>query len=395
MGARPSRCGEAGEEPEAKAPCVGEGSLKERLARAVSAGEAGAGEEAVREVTVVPLRPELAFQKEDRRSGGTAADVGTAWLRSVEGYKEVGRYLCQWSQSNGPMTGDLDTNAFLTAFRRAYDCHGDLMLSPDDVWMVICLNVSQYINANPEKLRSAFVQHEGKKELEMTEPIGKAEDDWDEFFGSMFDQIKKNTKGDISETIAADFSTTGKVELLLSHAVVMDSFKAYFNYRRFIPLCGIRNLHLQGSLNDWKRLAIKADALASFVKDGGISSYISGLRPILRELTQAKAGKPDVGFWDKVMNMEHGPLGSGSTTYISGWVLKFYIRHVGKDKVDSFDIELNQIKVPVKVVNHSTSTTKTCQVVGGFCDVDAPAEGVFKPVMSIAVLEDTHSREPV
>merc|ERR1712018_464170 len=103
--------------------------------------------------------------------------------------------------------------------------------------------------------------HEGKKELTVEEPVGQREEDWDEFFAKMFGLIRGSTKGGISDILAADFTTTGKVEAILSHAVVMDSFQEYFKYGRAIPMCGIRQLHLSGSLNDWRKLASKADAL--------------------------------------------------------------------------------------------------------------------------------------
>lgn len=54
-------------------------------------------------------------------------------------------------------------NGFFAAFYEAYVNHGDLKITPDDVWMAIMLFFSKYVDENAEALRKAFVNHEGKK----------------------------------------------------------------------------------------------------------------------------------------------------------------------------------------------------------------------------------------
>lgn len=56
-------------------------------------------------------------------------------------------------------------NGFFSAFLTAYNNHGDVKITPDDVWLVIVLYFSKYVNDNAEQLRSAFVTHEGKNKL--------------------------------------------------------------------------------------------------------------------------------------------------------------------------------------------------------------------------------------
>ncbi len=56
-------------------------------------------------------------------------------------------------------------NGFFSAFLHAYNNHGDVKISPDDVWIVIMLHFSKYVNDHSEQLRQAFVSHEGQKKL--------------------------------------------------------------------------------------------------------------------------------------------------------------------------------------------------------------------------------------
>jgi hypothetical protein len=53
-------------------------------------------------------------------------------------------------------------NGFFHAFYEAYINHGDIKITPDEVWMVIMLYFSKYVDNNAEELRKAFVNHYGK-----------------------------------------------------------------------------------------------------------------------------------------------------------------------------------------------------------------------------------------
>jgi len=53
-------------------------------------------------------------------------------------------------------------NGFFNTFHQAYINHGDVKITPDEVWMIIALYFSKYVDNNAEKLRKAFVNHEGK-----------------------------------------------------------------------------------------------------------------------------------------------------------------------------------------------------------------------------------------
>ena len=58
------------------------------------------------------------------------------------------------------------------------------------------------------------------------------------------------------------------------------------------------------------------------------------------------------------------------------------------------DIELNSLNVPVKVENFVTGESKTCYVAGGFHGVES-RDGRHKPVMSLAIMDDTTTIKPL
>ncbi len=77
-------------------------------------------------------------------------------------------------------------------------------------------------------------------------------------------EISKNVKNEIAELLTPTFSTTTKIESLLSCVTIMSTFKRYFDYDFLMTMCGIRDVHFMGTLDDWKLLREKTEQLKSF-----------------------------------------------------------------------------------------------------------------------------------
>ncbi len=56
-------------------------------------------------------------------------------------------------------------NGFVGAVWDAYCNHYNLKIRPDDVWIALSTSFAKYVEKNAEKLRSQFVNHEGKVKL--------------------------------------------------------------------------------------------------------------------------------------------------------------------------------------------------------------------------------------
>src|SRR5579871_1238609 len=79
------------------------------------------------------------------------------------------RYKVLYSTTNGPHThADHCGHPVFEAFLAAYNNHEDIILSPDDIWLMITIYYAKYVDDNAEQLRSLFVDHEGKKQLVVT-----------------------------------------------------------------------------------------------------------------------------------------------------------------------------------------------------------------------------------
>ena len=205
------------------------------------------------------------------------------------------------------------THAFVSAIHTSYAHHYPLVLSPDTVWLTIAQGFGNHVNANAEKLRKMFVSHEGKKLIMIRRDgfkKGSRKNDWQGCFSEFSEKISEYI-GKKRDLIVNDFSTTGLVERAASELVLMDSMKSYFKYG-MRTCCGIPNITLTGTVEDWKNIRVRAENLSEF----DLKWWVDALIPTLDHFVKAAEGNPDIKFWD---NMYKQSGGSGGP-YASGWI---------------------------------------------------------------------------
>lgn len=316
------------------------------------------------------------------------------WLNQMEDPEKDTRYKVQYTQSNGPHTSSEENHPIFSAFIRAYNSHEDVVLSPGDLWLMICIYFCQYVNENAEQLRELFVEHEERKRLTIVQ-VELLEPNWSNFLQRIRVEIGKNVKHDIVNLLTSNFSTTTEVESFLSCISIMDTFQKYFEYRCYLTRCGIRKVHFMGTLDDWNLLKEKTNQLKKF-STGNFAEYIDGLLPIIEKFIETYENKVDNEFWNKIMDIEHvgmGRSGKMPGKYVSGWILKLFFGLNDRNNAEIKQIKLNSFKVPVTVDNEITNESKICYLTGGFHGVDS-FDGQHKPVMSLAIIDDLQTIKP-
>ena len=201
----------------------------------------------------------------------------------------------------------------------AYAEHRPFVLSPDVIWMLIAQGFSHHINSDPEKYRDRMVDFSDKLSLvvESDQPLDSAE--WEVLIPQFAEEIRNNTKGTIAETMMADFSTTTQYEQIASQITLMETTKAFFEFVVIRVACGIPEVTLLGTTEDWQRVYDKAMQLRSFDLDW----WINELEPILKKFIDASKGKKDVRFWRNMFKW-HTQEEYGAPNIIDGWIVKFF-----------------------------------------------------------------------
>ncbi|KAG6918072.1 hypothetical protein DXG01_016730 [Tephrocybe rancida] len=197
-------------------------------------------------------------------------------------------------------------NGFVLGALLAYNEHHNLVIR---------------INAHAEELRDKFVDHEGKKTLEVitSQPIHRA--DFGDMAVQMTGQIHLNVKDkSLIPWVLPNFSTTTNNDTVICSAIIMSTLQAYFIYT-MRGKCGIPSITLEGTQADWQSILARIDKLPEFGEEP--TEWAGMLWVILLRFVRAfdEGGPPlrDKEFWERMIHEQAGSNGY----YISGWMSAF------------------------------------------------------------------------
>lgn len=220
-------------------------------------------------------------------------------------------------------------NEFVRAAVTAFDQHLPLVLRPQHFWLCITQAVAMHINEWAAHLGPRVMKdYTGvKKELALNvthEAVqGFTQTHWEAVAARFQAAIAAETKEGVPALLCGSFSASTPAETVASSMVVMDAMKSFFSFK-MMTMCGFPAIILQGSLADWQGLRPQAEALLAAL---AYPEFADWWRPILTgtldRLAAARAGTVDTDFWDSFVKCG-GTEGSGSRSWISGWVNVFF-----------------------------------------------------------------------
>ncbi len=262
-------------------------------------------------------------------------------------------------------------NGLVHACIEAYNEHHNLVLRPEDIWVAILTQLSVYINANADTLRSQFVDHAGQQDLHIEVELSASLD-----HGLMAHQMTKLMAASLKdptlrEWILPAFSTTEKVDQAVASIVFMGTMQKYFTYS-WGTRCGIPAVTLLGDEEDWIEIAERcASRLGTGEFGPEAAAWYRVLRPVLAGFVGTfldPEGAATTRFWQGIVD-EHRPNGSGRVTY-SGWITAFCYwdekgqclhtsrsgwggssDNAGSVRLSRSDIPVGFSKVPVTLLN--------------------------------------------
>ncbi|KAL3881970.1 hypothetical protein ACJMK2_028352 [Sinanodonta woodiana] len=234
-------------------------------------------------------------------------------------------------ESNYPIvqTKTLIRHGLAATVVEAYNEHLGIELSPDDIWVAISQGVADYLGRqeNAEKYRKVFVNHEGKKDLnldvtalnilpkEYAPTKNYNRESWMKCVDGITKMIKENTKGDFAEIMVRPFSTTGVIEAQVAKGCLMEAMKMYFNYICFTK-CGIPEICLLGTLADYIDMQQRVEKLSGILPD--LIWWFDMVQKIVAKLIGSIQGKPDIDWWNCIVTKNR--LGSGEMKQFTGWL---------------------------------------------------------------------------
>ena len=211
--------------------------------------------------------------------------------------------------------------ASYTTVIEAYSKHCDLIIRPDDIWLTILSQLSYHINANAEDFRDKFVAHKGQKTLRVVARAYTIETiDWDEVSDKMAKVVDKElVDKTLTEWILPYFSTTERADRTCAAMFLFTCMKKYFKFE-FHTRCGIPNVTLEGTKEDWVDIQLRLQNLDSW--NDTTRAWKVLLDPIITRFIAAFDGNQDQDFWAHIASPEF--QGSGQHT-LGGWVTAFCV----------------------------------------------------------------------
>jgi len=209
-------------------------------------------------------------------------------------------------------------NAFVSAVHYAYSSHRPLTISPDMIWLLIEQGFAYHLHYYSDSIQTQIVKFKGKKTITIYNIDfikGSEKSNWAKEISKFSDSIKNYMGNDLHKLLVPEFSTTKFNEKIAYEITMMDAVEKYFDYVD-ITLCGIPQITLVGTTEDWEKIYNNAQKLKKY----GLDQWIDKLEPILQEFILTSQGKINKKFWNSMYKIK--------STYnkglLNGWILIFF-----------------------------------------------------------------------
>ena len=285
----------------------------------------------------------------------------------------------------------------------AYNNHWKLRTSPDDWWFCVIKRVAVAIdkNAKKESVRKMFVDHEGKKTIEVALPDASI---YTVDYSCFFDQISKGIQENIKvpefvDGMTADFGTTTAVQKIVSQITMMTSVQEYFRFRATYA-CGIPAVEMLGTEDDWSKLKSKLKVLRTLLEpienDLDLpSAWWDLVENVFSNLLATYQGSPVCEWWSHIIGFENkyacGNLVRGQYRY-RGWITEFL--EGTKYAMDISKMTSGLVSAPIDL-KHPSGVEDTAAVVAGMLGftlhTDEDNEISVKPFQGWALLLSSDS----
>jgi hypothetical protein len=143
---------------------------------------------------------------------------------------------------------------------------------------------------------------------------GSPENPWAEVFEELAALARAHV-GATGDMFVAEFSTTGPVERAVQDSLLLGALQPFCSYT-LRSLCGIPSLTLEGTADDWRRLAAGVRRFAAL----GLEWWVTLLTPLLEEFAAAAEGRVEKEFWQSIYKY-NAESGGGD---VHGWINLFF-----------------------------------------------------------------------
>ena len=275
-------------------------------------------------------------------------------------------------------------NGFVDGVIRAFNQDLHLVLRPDDVWLAILTQFSQYVAGNAEELRRHFVEHDGKQKLCVDVRPHSMADLPVEKLALQFTHLIQSrvVDPDLRDWMLPKFTTTTSNDAAVAAMVMMGAMQHYFEYLAVMG-CGFPSVTLFGEKSDWEEMVRRAESLPKYGEQAREWSTL--LIPVLERMARSfdePKSQEIKDFWLRPAFMA-GSDGSMVSRTLSGWLTAFCFWNEEGKRVHSVGPE--QLKYQASLGGPSLASRRPLVLDGVSYPMIHP-EAVPKSIITVPVI---------
>ncbi|MEV5199341.1 DUF4419 domain-containing protein [Streptomyces sp. NPDC053720] len=223
-----------------------------------------------------------------------------------------------------PEAGEPSSSLLLRAIHLCFTAHLPLSLSPDLLWYAIVHETAVHIRLNSRTYEGLFTSTPGEQqEIAVRDDLAAL--DWERSINRVQRPLRTRIGDDVADLFQPTFSTTTPGDATAVLVALMDAVSPYYRFR-WISLCGIPRIRLEGSGRDWRLLAGRVRELEEWFD--GLRPWFRALHPLLDTIGATASGwGADKDFWRSLYKWESASGGDR----VTGWITAFFAHRYTDD----------------------------------------------------------------
>ena len=283
--------------------------------------------------------------------------------------------------------GDVYHASYLRYLNFCYANHLNVVLRPDDIWYVLLTQLAEIVKDDPPKYAHLFTTTPEKKQTILLSIEGKPM--WEMPLFELFDVLKSLVPTD-GAAFTPSFSTTTADVQLAEIAAFADMVSPYYDYGTF--RCGLPGVHVEGTVEDWRKLAQSWTTLCDLffpeVASLDVDPVLKWMSCVEALLIRTITDRDDAGFWKNIFGWER--CGSGSENEVTGWFRQLFW------KQPDFPAKITNFATCVARVNYKNLTINQKFTMFRGCFSSTLQEGcILRPHYNFVACEQRETPEEI
>ncbi|WP_330455676.1 DUF4419 domain-containing protein [Streptomyces sp. NBC_00820] len=302
--------------------------------------------------------------------------------------------LVGWS-SDTPDGTEPASSLLLRALHLCFTAHLPLSLSPDLLWYAVVHEVAVHVGLNSDTYAGVFTESPGRRQT-ITIRDDLASLDWERSINLVQQPLRARIGDEVADLFQPAFSTTTPADATAALVALMDVVSPYYRFK-WISLCGIPRIRLEGTDRDWRMLAARVRELEGWFE--GLSPWFAALHPVLDAISATASGwGVDQSFWRSLYKWESASGGDRVTGWITAFLAHDYPdegpapkRSFGPGSTGEENFPSHVSRVPFHWETPGGTVEMT--FLGGVLGIERDGEWI-RPRLGHAVVEPLPATEP-